>query len=187
MDIISEYLEIARHCEKYEEYDIALKYYKLILEEKPNLQTALVGVQRARNELAKIVYFRSPANSRLVEGELQLRKGLLVFVPNCGSEDEYELDRISNYRVRLGRLEFVYNGMISVCYSCRYAKKWEKILRDTEEGIYPKGTQVGLTALEQYIDENFSRESMEDAIQYFMEMSGCKSQEARIVVRRILG
>lgn len=133
------------------------------------------------------MYYETPANCRLVEGRLQLRKGMLVFVPEQGLEDEYELDKISNYHVRLGRLEFDYNGQAGASYSCRYAKKWETVLKDTEDGIYPKTNGGGLTVLEKYIYENFSREMLEAAIDYFREMSGCKSEEARIVVRRILG
>ena len=46
MKDINELLEIAQKCERYEEYDLALKYYKTVLDASPNLQAAEIGVER---------------------------------------------------------------------------------------------------------------------------------------------
>lgn len=187
MKTVNELLDIARQCEGYEEFDLALKYYREVLKLSPGLQTAEMGIERARNELAKLVYFTTPASFKLVEGRLELRKGELVFVSITGTETEYLLEEIDNFGIKLGRLTFDYCGMPHEGYSCRGAKKWINMLTEAKEGGYPRIGNGGLTSLEKYIHDNYSREQKEEAIAYFMDMSGCNSSEARIAVHRILG
>lgn len=186
MKDINKLLEVAKKCEYCEEYDLALKYYMAVLEISPNLQVAEIGKQRAKNELAKVVYYTTPASFKLSEGRLELRKSLLVYVSLLGGENEFLVEDIDNMKVSLGRLVFDYKGVTQDGYSCRVAKKWIEIINDAKEGKYPKINGGKLTTLEKYIHDNFTLEQKEEAILYFMDMSGCSSEEARISVASIL-
>lgn len=187
MKDVNELLEIAKKCEQYEEYDLALKYYRTVLEAAPNLQVAEVGVDRVRSELAKCVYYVTPASYKLSEGRLELRKGSIIFISTTSAEAEYMIDDIDNMRVALGRFVFDYKGKPQDGYSCRNARKLIELIKDAKEGKYPKLSSEKSTSLEKYIQDNFTPEQKEEAIMYFKDMSGCLSDEARTTVARILG
>ena len=187
MKDINELLEIARKCERYEEYDLALKYYKTVLDASPNLQAAEIGVDRVRSELAKCVYYVTPASFKLSEGRIELRKGSIVFISTTSAEVEYLIEDIDNMKVALGRFVFDYKGKTQPGYSCRGAKKLIELINDAKEGKYPRLSSDKSTTLEKYIHDNFTPDQKEEAIMYFKDMSGCLSEEARITVARILG
>lgn len=187
MKDINELLETAKKCERYEEYDLALKYYNSVLEAAPNLQVAEVGVDRVRSELAKCVYYVTPASFKLSEGRIELRKGSIVYISTSSTESEYLIDDIDNMRVTLGRFVFDYKGKPQDGYSCRSAKKLIELIKDAKEGKYPKLSSDKSTTLEKYIHDHFTPDQKEEAIMYFKDMSGCLSDEARTTVARILG
>ena len=101
MKDINELLEIAKKCEQYEEYDLALKYYKTVLDASPNLQTAEIGVDRVRSEMAKCVYYVTPASFKLSEGRIELRKGSIVFMVELAkklkTKVEFEFMEVASY------------------------------------------------------------------------------------------
>ena len=74
MKDINKLLEVAKKCEYCEEYDLALKYYMAVLDISPNLQVAEVGKQRAKNELAKVVYYTTPPASSFQREDWSLEK-----------------------------------------------------------------------------------------------------------------
>ena len=128
-----------------------------------------------------------PANHSLVEGRLELRRGMLVFAGINGIEIEHWLEHIENPRIKLGRIVFDYDGKPIEGYSCSLAKRWIEILRLALNGKYPACEDQNYSAVEKYILENFIEETREDAVKYFMDLSGCDYQDSSIVVRRILG
>lgn len=183
---ISELMQAAQQCEQYEEFDIALKYYREILKIDPKQTGAKMGAERNINQLAKNVYFKSPVNLKLVTGRMELRRGLIVFVPSFGAEKEYEIDRIENPRIQLGRLVFDYDGAPINGYSCNVAKKWVALISEVKDGKYPACETGMLNTLEKYIRDNYSLDKIEDAAQYFMGITGCTYSDARVAVRRVL-
>lgn len=183
---IEELLNAAQQCEMIEEFDMALKYYRAALYKDPKLSSAKMGEERAKNQLAKVIYFRSPANFKLTTGRLELRRGMIVFVTDAGAETEYALEEIDNPKIQLGRLKFDYNGETIEGYSCNVAKKWVSIINEVKEGKYPDDGNFGLNKVEKYIKEHFSMSSLEEAIEYFAGITGCDYSDARIVVVRVL-
>lgn len=183
---IAELLQAASRCEQYEEYDIALKYYREVLKIDPNQSGAKLGTERNINQLAKTVYFKSLANLMLMTGRLELRRGLIVFVPESGAEVEYEIERIENPRIKLGRLTFDYDGRPINGYSCNVAKKWVALIGEVKEGRYPESENGMLNTLEKYVRDNYTLDGIEDAAQYFKDITGCTYSDARVAVRRVL-
>ena len=183
---INDLVSVAQKCMDYEEYDMAYKYFKEAFKLDTKSQTARFGMERAKKELEKRVYFESVANFKLVSGRLQLRPGMLVFSSIGGKETEYIVSEISNPRVQLGRLMFDYEGSRIEGYSCQAAKKWIRILEDAIEGRYPSLENKKMSSLEKYIRDNFDGDTIEDGVTYFMEIANCSPTDARIVVKRIL-
>ncbi len=183
---IEELLNVAQQCEQCEEFDMALKYYRETLKKQPKQSCAIMGVERTMNQLAKTVYFRSEANLKLTTGRLELRKGMIVFVSDMGVETEYDIEQIENPRIKLGRLVFDYEGSPIEGYSCSVAKKWVSVIEDVLEGRYPVLDNATLNAVEKYICDNYTLDTIDDAVDYFIGISGCDYSDARIVVRRVL-
>lgn len=183
---IEELLNIAQQCEMAEEFDVALKYYRVALERDNKLSAAKMGVERAKNQLAKAIFFRSPANFKLTTGRLELRRGMIVFVSDSSSETEYELEYIENPKIQLGRLKFDYKGQTIEGYSCNVAKKWVALINEVKAGVYPVNAEGSLSTVEKYIKEHFTMANLEDAVEYFEGITGCDYSDARIVVVRVL-
>ena len=183
---IEELLNAALQCEEYQEYDMALKYYRAVLEKEPKQSAAKMGVERAQTQLAKTIYFRSEANFKLVTGRLELRKGMIVFITDSSVETEYDMELIDNPTIKLGRLIFDYKGEPIDGYSCPVSKKWVSIINEVKQGKYPPTENGSLNAVETYIKNNYTLEKIEDAIEYFMGITGCDYSDAKIVVIRIL-
>lgn len=178
---------LAKQFELYEQFDMALKYFRKAYEMDKANKDAEMGVERSKVSLAKKIYYQTPANYALTEGKLELRRGVLLFIGNNGIEIEHWLEYIENPRIRLGRLVFDYKGQPIEGYSCSVAKRWITTLKNVLKGKYPATDGQGLSSLEKYIHENFTASTLEEAVMYFMELSGCDSRDARIVVQRILG
>lgn len=183
---LNDYLTTAQKCMDYSEYDMALKYYKEALKLEPEAQTAKFGIERARKELQKLIYFETPANFKMTSGKLELRLGMLVFVSSTSAEIEYEMEYLDNFRVGLGRLIFDYKGRKHEGYSCSAAKRWVKLLQEVKEGKYPGIDNRVASTVEKYIMDNFNKDSFEDAVDYFMEITECPYSDARIAVRRLI-
>lgn len=182
-----EAIAMAKRFEEYGQFDMALKYYRSAAEKKQDNKDAYVGAERCRLALKERIYYSTPANHSLVEGRLELRRGMLVFAGINGIEIEHWLEHIENPRIKLGRIVFDYDGKPIEGYSCSLAKRWIEILRLALNGKYPACEDQNYSALEKYVLENFTEETREDAVKYFMDLSGCDYQDSSIVVRRILG
>lgn len=181
-----EAIAMAKKFEQYGQFDMALKYYRSASEKQQDSKDAHVGAERCRLALKERIYYSTPANYSLVEGTLELRRGMLVFSGNNGKEFEHWLEHIENPRIRLGRILFDYDGKPIEGYSCSLAKRWIEILRLVLNGKYPECEGQNYSAVEKYILENFSEDTKEEAIKYFMDLSGCDYQDSSIVVWRIL-
>lgn len=183
----SEYIKLAEQCEDSKQFATAMKYYQKAFELDPRQKTAQIGVERMQTELANQVYFKTEANYKLFKGQLELRNGVLVFVSQNGSDMFYQISEMENLRVALGRLTFDYPGEPApVGYSCKNIKEWMNLLSDAKEGKYPTLEESGYNTLEKYIAEHFTRNNIEDAIEYCTQMAGIGYADARAIVEKVI-
>ena len=86
----------------------------------------------------------------------------------------------------LGRLTFDYpEEAAPIGISCKSMKDWIGILEDAKSGKYPNVENVGLNTLEKFIADHFSKDTIDDAVEYCTQMSVMGYAEAKVVVERI--
>lgn len=182
----NDYIKMAEECEQYKKFAAAKRYYQKAFELDPRQKSAQMGVACMEKEIANQVYFRTEATYNLVSGRLELRTGCVVFVGRNGVDKTYQLDQMENIRVALGRLTFDYpEEAAPIGISCKSMKDWIGILEDAKSGKYPNVENVGLNTLEKFIADHFSKDTMDDAVEYCTQMSVMGYAEAKAVVERI--
>ena len=182
----NDYIKMAEECEQYKKFAAAKRYYQKAFEIDPRQKSAQMGVACMEKEIANQVYFRTEATHNLVSGRLELRTGCVVFVGRNGVDKTYQLDQMENIRVALGCLTFDYpEEAAPIGISCKSMKDWIGILEDAESGKYPNVENVGLNTLEKFIAGHFSKDTMDDAVEYCTQMTVMGYAEAKAVVERI--
>lgn len=129
-------------AERYEQegdYNSALEYYNRVLDIDINQIKVQEAINKIKHAMEEYVYFRIDANVGLFSGHLMLKKGKLIYVNKKGKETVYYIERISNPRVTMGCLGFMYEGRMSeVTIGCRMAKMVVEMLLNAKKGIYPE-------------------------------------------------
>lgn len=132
------------------------------------------------------IYFRTEANYNLVSGRLELRRGCVIFIGKNGVDRTYQLSDMQNIHIALGRLTFDYAGEAApVGISCKSMKEWLNILNEAKEGRYPDSETAGLNTLEKFVSEHFSKDTVDEAIEYCIQISGMGYAEAKAITDRI--
>lgn len=144
-------------------------------------------INRIMKEIDDYVYFKSNANKVFTFGTLSLKKEKLVFANKNGKETVYFLHRISNPRVTMGCLGFIYdNKTAEITYATSEAKKWVELIRNAQIGIYPEiHISNGKDELADYIKANYDRDSMVRAIKYCREQTGWGLKETKEYVENV--
>ena len=104
-------------------YKQAVEYYNKVLDLDINQLEAQNCINRIMKEIDDYVYFKSNANKVFTFGTLSLKKEKLVFANKNGKETVYFLHRISNPRVTIAGLVFIYdNKTAEITYATSEAK-----------------------------------------------------------------
>lgn len=182
---------LMKRAQKFEtegNYKQAIEYYNRVLDLDINQLEAQNCINRIMKEIDDYVYFKSNANKVFTFGTLSLKKDKLVFTNKSGKETVYFLNRISNPRVTMGCLGFIYdNKATETSYAVSEAKKWVELVKNAQNGIYPEmHISNGSDALADYIKANFDRNSTVKAIKYCREQTGWGLKEAKEYVENIL-
>ena len=123
-----------------ENYDViyvddVIDYYNKVLDLDINQLEAQNCINRIMKEIDDYVYFKSSANKVFTFGTLSLKKEKLVFANKNGKETVYFLHRISNPRVTMGCLGFIYdNKTAEITYATSEAKKWVELIKNAQIG-----------------------------------------------------
>lgn len=183
----NEYIKLAEQCEDVKQFATAMKYYQKAFELDPRQKSAQIGVERMQTELANQVFFKSEANYNLFKGRLELRNGVLAFVCQNGGDRFYQISDMENFRGALGRLTFDYPGEPGpVGFGCKNIKEWIGLLSDAQKGKYPTLEESSYNTLEKYIADHFTRNNIEDAIEYCTQMAGIGYADARAIVEKVI-
>ena len=164
------------------------EYYNKVLDLDINQLEAQNCINRIMKEIDDYVYFKSGANKVFTFGTLSLKKEKLVFANKNGKETVYFLHRISNPRVTMGCLGFIYdNKTAEITYATSEAKKWVELIKNAQIGIYPEiHISNGKDELADYIKANYDRNSMVRAIKYCREQTGWGLKESKEYVEKCI-
>nr|WP_308651058.1 zinc ribbon domain-containing protein [uncultured Agathobacter sp.] len=169
-------------------YKQAVEYYNKVLDLDINQLEAQNCINRIMKEIDDYVYFKSSANKVFTFGTLSLKKEKLVFANKNGKETVYFLHRISNPRVTMGCLGFIYdNKTAEITYATSEAKKWVELIKNAQIGVYPEiHISNGKDELADYIKANYDRDSMVKAIKYCREQTGWGLKETKEYVEKCI-
>lgn len=180
------YFDLAKKCIDLEEYEVALNYYREILKLDIQDSAAKRGEEYMRSELRQKVYFQTAATWRLLEGRLELHWGELVFWPIRNQRICYDFRMVKDLSVQKGKIMFDYWSE-HVEIACKFPKKWRDILKNALDGRYPRLPNDKYSALEIYISNHYDWEQRDQALKYFIELSGVSEACAEPIVDEILG
>ena len=136
------YVKRAIGLEQQCELEKALEYYNKALDADAGNQDALVSVARIKELLDDYCYKVGTANLVFSSGKLMLKRDKLIYITTKGKVTTHDLSLMTDIKVHIGCLEFVYNGNKDwpVSYGGEKTSDWVAVLTKAKMGEYPKIT-----------------------------------------------
>jgi len=125
------------------ELEKALEYYNKALDIDASNRNALISVARINELLDDYCYKVGRANLLFSSGKLMLKKDKLIYVTDNGKETTHNLSAMTDIKVHIGCLEFIYGGNKDwpISYGGENTGDWVAVLTNAKEGDYPRITK----------------------------------------------
>lgn len=135
------------------ELEKALEYYNKALDVDASNRDALISVARIKELLEDYCYKAGRANLLFSSGKLMLKKDKLIYVTDDGKITTHNLSAMTDIRVNIGCLEFVYGGNKDwpVSYAGDNTGDWVAVLTNAKKGDYPRITKETIVLQPNYI------------------------------------
>ena len=143
------------------ELEKALEYYNKALDVDASNRNALISVARINELLDDYCYKVGRANLLFSSGKLMLKKDKLIYVTDSGKVTTHNLSAMTDIKVHIGCLEFIYGGNKDwpISYGGENTGDWVAVLTNAKAGDYPRITKETIVLQPNYLKyhENFNK------------------------------